>query len=307
MFENYRQVFTELKKHKKRRLCIASAAEDMVLQAVREARKEDFVDILLVGHEERIWRLAMTAGLNLKGIEIIDVRDPLEATRRAVAEVAAGRADILMKGMVNSADFIKAVLSPEGGMRTGRLLSHLAVYEIPGYYRLIYMTDGGLNVSPDLEQKRGILENALDFFHTIGMDKPRVAVLTANEKVNPKVVSTVDAHQLKMEAQDGRIEGALVDGPIALDVAINEEAALHKGIDSPMAGKADLLMVPNIEAGNLLGKAIIYFAGGKMAGLILGAAKPVILTSRNEPAYGKLASIALAAYYMVGAESGAGP
>lgn len=184
-------------------------------------------------------------------------------------------------------------------MRTGRLLSHLAVYEIPGYYRLIYMTDGGLNVNPDLKQKRGILENALDFFHTIGMEEPRVAVLTANEKVDPKVIATVDAHELKMAAQRGEMPGAFVDGPMALDVAINEEAALHKGIESPIVGKADLLLVPNIEAGNLLGKAIIYFAGGKMAGLILGAAKPVILVSRNEPAYGKLASIGLAAYYMV--------
>ncbi len=299
MFENYRQVFTELKNHKKRRLCIAAAAEDTVLKAVREAKKEDFVDIVLVGQEERIWRLAMTASLNLKGIEVIDVKDPLEATRRAVEEVSTGRADILMKGMVNSTDFIKAVLNPRGGMRTGRLLSHLAVYEIPGYYRLIYMTDGGLNVSPDLKQKRGILENALDFFHTIGMEEPRVAVLTANEKVDPKVIATVDAHELKMAAQRGEMPGAFVDGPMALDVAINEEAALHKGIESPIAGKADLLLVPNIEAGNLLGKAIIYFAGGKMAGLILGAAKPVILVSRNEPAYGKLASIGLAAYYMV--------
>jgi phosphate butyryltransferase len=247
----------------------------------------------------------MTSGLNLKGIEIIDVKDPQEATSRAVQEVAEGRADILMKGMLNSADFIKAVLNPAGGLRTGRLLSHLAVYEIPGYYRLIYMTDGGLNVNPDLPQKKDILLNALDFFHTIGMAKPRVAVLTANEKVNPKVISTVDAQELKMAALRGEIRGALVDGPVALDVAISEDAALHKGIESPLAGRADLLLVPNIEAGNLLGKAIIYFAGGRMAGLVLGAAKPVILTSRNEPAYGKLASIALAAYYMVQKSQGA--
>lgn len=299
MFENYRQIFTELKKYQKCRLCIASADEDNVLHAVREARKEDFVDIVLVGNEEKIWRLAMTASLNLKGIEIINIKDPLEAADRAVAEVAAGRADILMKGMVNSSDFLKAVLNPAGGMRTGRLLSHLAVYEIPGYYRLIYMTDGGLNVSPNLEQKEGILNNALDFFHTIGMKEPNVAVLTANEKLNPKVISTVDAHELKLAAHSGKIKGAVVDGPIALDVAINEEAAIHKGIESPIAGKADLLLVPNIEAGNLLGKAIIYFAGGKMAGLVLGAENPVVLTSRNEPPFGKLASIALAAYYIV--------
>lgn len=295
-FENYYQVFTAVKDLPKCRLCIAAAAEDTVLQTVKEARKENFIYFVLVGHEEKIWRLAMTVGLNLKGIEIIHVADPLEATNRAVQEVASGRADILMKGMVNSADFLRAVLNPEGGMRTDRILSHLAVYEIPGYYRLIYMADGGLNVSPDLAQKKAILENTLDFLHSIGMEQPHVAVLTANEKVNPKIQSTVDAQQLKLAYERGEIKGAVVDGPIALDVAISLEAAVHKGLNSPVAGRADLLLVPNIEAGNLLGKAIIYFASGKMAGLVLGAKRPVILTSRNEPPYGKMASMALAAY-----------
>jgi phosphate butyryltransferase len=298
-FENFHQLLIELKKYKKCRMCIAAAAEETVLQAVRDAKKEDLVDFVLVGDEQRIWRMAMTAGLNLQGIEVIDVRDPLEATKRAVRETAAGRADILMKGMVNSSDFLRAVLDPEGGLRTGNILSHLAVYEIPGYYRLIYMTDGGLNVDPNLQQKKGITENAVKFLRQVGVENPRVAILTANEKVNPKVQSTVDAHELKMMAERGEIEGAIIDGPVALDVAINMEAAQHKGIESPVAGKADLLVVPNIEAGNLLGKAIIYFASGKMAGLVLGAGKPVILTSRNEPPYGKMASIAMAAYSIV--------
>ncbi|MDW7651119.1 MAG: bifunctional enoyl-CoA hydratase/phosphate acetyltransferase [Bacillota bacterium] len=298
-FENYHQVITALKDYKKCRMCIAAAAEETVLHAVRDARKEELVDFVLVGDEERIWRMAMTASLNLKGIEIINIKDPLEATAVAVKETASGRADILMKGMVNSADFLRAVLDPQGGMRTDRILSHLAAYEIPGYYRLIYMSDGGLNVSPDLAQKKAILENGVEFLHSVGLAEPQVAVLTANEKVNPKVQSTVDAQELKLMSQRGEIRGAVVDGPTALDVAINLEAALHKGIESPIAGRADLLIVPNIEAGNLLGKAIIYFASGKMAGLVLGAKKPVILTSRNEPSYGKTASIALAAYSIV--------
>ncbi len=298
-FENYHQVIAAVKKYSKCRLCIAAATEETVLHTVREAIKEDIVDVVLVGHEEKIWRLAMTASLNLKGIEIINVLDPLEAVTRAVKEVSTGNADILMKGMVNSSDFLRAVLDPAGGMRTDRILSHLAVYEIPGYYRLIYMSDGGLNVSPDFSQKKAILENSVKFLHDIGMAEPHAAILTANEKVNPKVQATVDAHELKLASERGDIKGVIVDGPTALDVAINYEAALHKGIVSPVAGKADLLIVPNIEAGNLLGKAIIYFAAGKMAGLVLGASNPVILTSRNEPAYGKLASIALAAYSVV--------
>ncbi|OPL15055.1 MAG: phosphate butyryltransferase [Firmicutes bacterium ML8_F2] len=294
-FENFYQVITAVKELPPCRLCVAAAAEETVLEAVRDSRKEGLVDFVLVGPEEKIWRMAMTVSLNLQGIEIIDVAEPLEATRRAVKEVSAGRADILMKGMVNSADFLRAVLSPEGGMHRDCILSHFAIYEVPGYYRLIYMTDGGLNISPSLKQKKAILGNAVVFLHAIGIAEPKVAVLSANEKVDPKMPATVDALALK-EMAPLAFPGAVVDGPTPLDVAVSFEAALHKGIDSPVAGKADLLMVPNIEAGNILGKAIIYFAGGRMAGLVLGAARPVILTSRNEPPMGKMASIALAAY-----------
>jgi phosphate butyryltransferase len=294
-FENFYQVITAVKELPSCRLCVASAAEETVLEAVRDSRKEGLVDFVLVGPEEKIWRQAMTISLNLQGIEIIDIDDPIEATSRAVEEVASGNADILMKGMVNSSDFLRAVLNPDGGMRRDRILSHFAIYEVPGYYRLIYMTDGGLNVNPNLEQKKAILQNAVEFLHAIGLAEPKVAVLSANEKVDPKIPATVDARALKEMAEEA-FPGALVDGPTPLDIALSYEAALHKGIDSPIAGKADLLMVPNIEAGNILGKAIIYFAGGRMGGLVLGASRPVILTSRNEPPMGKMASIALAAY-----------
>lgn len=294
-FENFYQVITAVKELPSCRLCVAAAAEETVLEAVRDSRKEGLVDFVLVGPEEKIWRMAMTVSLNLQGIEIIDVADPIEATHRAVKEVAAGRAEILMKGMVNSSDFLRAVLNPEGGMRRDRILSHFAIYEVPGYYRLVYMTDGGLNVSPNLEHKKAILQNAIEFLHAIGMEEPKVAILSANEKVDPKMPVTVDAKALKDMAGEA-FPGAIVDGPTPLDIAVSLEAALHKGIESPVAGKADLLMVPNIEAGNILGKAIIYFAGGRMGGLVLGASRPVILTSRNEPPMGKMASIALAAY-----------
>jgi phosphate butyryltransferase len=294
-FENFYQVIAAVKELPPCRLCVAAAAEETVLEAVRDSRKEGLVDFILIGPEERIWRQAMTISLNLQGIEIIDIADPVDAAHRAVQEVAAGRADILMKGMVNSSDFLRAILHPEGGMRRNRILSHLAIYEVPGYYRLIYMTDGGLNVSPNLEQKKAITQNAVEFLQAVGLEQPKVAFLTANEKVDSKMPSTVDAQALKEMAHEA-FPGAIVDGPAPLDVAVSLEAALHKGIDSPIAGKADLLMVPNIEAGNLLGKAIIYFAGGRMGGLVLGAKRPVILTSRNEPPMGKMASIALAAY-----------
>jgi phosphate butyryltransferase len=294
-FENFHQVIAAVRELPSCRLCVAAAAEETILEAVRDSRKEGLVEFVLVGPEEKIWRHAMTISLNLQGIEIIDVADPVEAAHRAVEEVAGGRADILMKGMVNSSDFLRAVINPDGGMRRERILSHLAIYEVPGYYRLIYMTDGGLNVNPGLEQKKVILQNAIEFMHSIGIAEPKVAILSANENVDPKIPATVDAQALKEMAAEV-FPGAIIDGPTPLDVAVSYESALHKGIDSPLAGKADLLLVPNIEAGNILGKSIIYFAGGRMGGLVLGAKRPVILTSRNEPPMGKIASIAMAAY-----------
>jgi phosphate butyryltransferase len=294
-FENFYQVIEAVKELPSCRLCVAAADDEAILEAVRDSRREGLVDFTLIGPEEKIWRMAMKVSLNLQGIDIIDITDPVEAANRAVKEVADGRADILMKGMVNSSDFLRAVLNPDGGMRRDRILSHLAIYEVPGYYRLIYLTDGGLNVSPNLDQKKVIMQNAIEFLNSVGLAEPKVAVLSANEKVDPKVPATVDAFALKEMASEA-FPGAVVDGPAPLDIAVSLEAALHKGIDSPIAGKADLLMAPNIEAGNLLGKAIIYFAGARMAGLVLGAKRPVILTSRNEPPMGKMASIALAAY-----------
>ncbi len=302
-FENFFHVFEEIRKHPKQRVCIAAAEEETVLKAVREALKEQVANIILIGHEEKIWRLAMTSGLNLQEVEIINVINPLEAVQKAVQLVEDKKADILMKGMVNSKDFLKTILK-SGKLRRGKLLSHLAAYEIPGYYRLIFMTDGGLNVKPNLEEKSAILENALDFLHTIGLSRPKVAILSSNEKVDPRIQSTVDAFELKKASQEGMFKDAVIDGPIALDVAISYEASLRKGIDSPLAGLSDLLFVPNIEGGNLLGKAIIFFASGRMAGLVLGASNPIVLTSRNEPSHGKVASIALAAYYMIKKQKG---
>ena len=300
IFENFHQVIRAVREKGRCRVCVASADDVTVLGAVRDARKEDFVDFTLVGHEERIWRLAIKAGLNLQGIDIIDVAEPLLAVERAVREVGKGACDVLMKGMVNSADFLHAVLSPEGGLRTSRILSHVAVLEVSGYYRLIFITDGGLNVSPDYDQKTAIVRNAIQFLHSIGIETPKVAFLSANEKVSPKVPSTLEAQKFVQAAARGEFPGCLLAGPLGLDAAVNEDAAIRKEIDSPVAGRADLLVVPGIEAGNMLAKSIVYFAQGRMAGLVLGAAKPVILTSRNEPAYGKLASIALAALSVVG-------
>ncbi len=279
----------------KKKVCVAAAADEEVLQAVKEARDCGFLEPVLVGAEEEIREQARKVGLSLAGVEVVDVPDAREAALEAVRLVRAGRAHVLMKGLVNTTDFMRAVLHPEFGLRTGKLLSHLAVFEVPGWERLIFNTDGGINVAPDLEQKVAIIENAVQFLRRLGWEQPRVALLAASEVINPKVPATVDAALIAKMAAAGQIRGAVVDGPMALDVAVSEEAARHKGIASPVAGEAELLVNPTVEVGNVFGKALIYFAGARMAGVVLGASVPIVLTSRASSAEEKLYSLAVAA------------
>jgi len=200
-----------------------------------------------------------------------------------------------MKGLVNSSDFMRAVLNAEAGLRTGRLLSHLAVFEVPGQRKLLFLSDGGINIAPGLEEKRQILENALGALAAMGYREPKVGILTANEQVNPKMSATTDAAALVEAWRSGAFSvPCVVEGPVALDVAVCPEAARHKRIDSAITGEVDLLIMPNIEAGNVCGKTLIHFAGARMAGLVLGAAAPIVMTSRAETAEGKRDSIALA-------------
>jgi phosphate butyryltransferase len=287
------------------RLCVAAAADEMVLQAVKDAVNEGLVEPILVGDVEKIWRICLKIGFNPGGMKIISEGNPVEAARLAAGMAGSGEADVLMKGMVNSSDYLRAILQPAYGLVSGSILSHLAAYEIPGLSRLIYLTDGGLNVSPDLEAKRKIISNSVDFLKTIGVKRPRVALLSAGHKGEGRLPSAEDAAALKDMADGGAFAGADVCGPMTLDAAVNFEAAERQGIDSPVAGRADLLVVTNIEAGNVLGKTIIHFAGGKMAGLVLGAARPVVLTSRAETPFGKLSSIAFACYYSIQKSRGA--
>ena len=200
-----------------------------------------------------------------------------------------------MKGLINTADLLRAVLDKEVGLRTGRVLSHAAIYELPGFDRLITVTDGGMNIAPDLKQKADIIQNAVAVSKVLGISPAKVAVLAAVEVVNPDMPVTLEAAALAKMAERGQIKGAIVDGPLALDNAVEPEAAKHKGIQSAVAGQADILLVPNIEAGNILGKALVYMGPGKIAGLILGAAKPVIVTSRADSHEAKIISIALGA------------
>jgi len=272
---------------------VAAAADGEVLLAIKEARELGIATPLLVGPEQQIRELASTIDFDLTDVEIYDEPNTAGCARRAVELVSSGKARLLMKGLMSTADILRAVLDKEIGLRTGRVLSHVMLYELSGYHRLFFLTDGGMNMFPDLKQKAEIVYNAVEVAHALGIAEPKVAALAAVEVVNPDMPSTLDAAALAQMGARGQIKGCLIDGPLALDNAICAEAAARKGITSPVAGQADILLVPTIEAGNLLGKAMTYFGAGKSAGIIVGTKAPVVLVSRADPHETKLQSIAL--------------
>lgn len=291
---SFKEMLAAARSRAPRTIAVASAADADVLEAIKGAVEMAIAKAILVGPSDSIRAVADSVGLDVTHIEIVDAADAREAAHTAARLAAAGRAQVLMKGAVSSADFLGALLAPEFGLRRAPLLSHLACFEVPALGRLVFVTDGGMVLYPDLAQKVKILENAIDCLHALGWEQPKVAVLAAVETVNPKMPPTLDAAELVRMAESGQFSGALVAGPLALDGAVSPEACRHKGITGPVAGQADLLLVPTIEAGNLLGKAFLYGGGATMAGLVLGAAVPAVLVSRAETAAGKLASIGMA-------------
>ncbi len=278
-----------------RRVAVAAAHDDAVLTAVGKAKEQGIAEFVLIGDQARMEPLAAAAGVNLADHEVVHEPDVRLAARLAAMMTGSGRADMLMKGIIGTGDFLRALLDKEAGLRTGALLSHVFVVQLAGYDRLLFVTDSAMNVAPTLAEKAAIIENAVALAGALGIRPAKVAVLAAVETVEARMPATLEAAALAKMAERGQIKGAIVDGPLALDNAVSEEAVRHKGIVSPVAGKADILMVPDIEAGNMLGKAMVYFAGGTIAGLVMGAAKPVIVTSRADSAESKMLSIALGA------------
>ncbi|WP_091838514.1 phosphate butyryltransferase [Marininema halotolerans] len=276
-------------------VAVGAADDREVLEAVLDAKKRGIAHFRLFGDRGKILQLTESIGLTLREGEIFHQPDPMKACIDAVRAVREGDADVVMKGMVHSADFLRAVLNKEAGLRAGKnVLSHVATFEVPGYNRLIHVTDPALNVAPELKEKAQIIRNAIQLCHSLGEALPRVAVLGAVELVNPTMQPTLDAAALAQMSRRKQIQGALIDGPFALDNAISVTAAKHKGIESDVGGRADVLLVPNIEAGNILYKSMVYFAKAKIGALVLGASAPVILTSRADSHEAKLYSIALA-------------
>lgn len=283
------------KKREKKTIAIAAAQDKVVLEAVIQAVKDNIVEAILVGDKTNIEEIAKELNINLDSVKIIDEANVNKAAAKAVDLVRSGEAQFLMKGILGTADLLKAVLNKEAGLKTSSLLSHVMIYDIPTYHKLLFLTDGGMVPYPELNDKVGIINNAVKIAHALEIEKPKVAPICAVEVVNPSMQATLDAAALSSMNKRGQIKGCIIDGPLALDNAISEEAAHHKGIVSEVAGDSDILLVPNIEAGNFLGKSLTYFAKAESAGVIVGAKCPVVLVSRADSAKSKLYSIALGA------------
>lgn len=289
--KNFSELIDKVKSKNPFTIAVAAADDTDVLGAVKMAQDLGFVKPILVGDKEKI--NTIMDQLEMDGCMVIHNPDSASASAQAVSIVKSGEAQVLVKGMVNTSVYMKAILNRENGLRTGRLISLTAVYEMPCYHKLIFGTDSGINTAPNLEQKVDILNNALLAMAGMGIHNPKVALLAANEMVDPKIPATADAAALVQMAQEGIFPPAIIEGPLSLDIAFDAHAAAHKGITSKVSGDPDLLLFPNIEGGNLLGKSWLQFNQAKWAGIVLGASSPVVLGSRSDTPEIKLNSIAL--------------
>lgn len=295
MIRTFDEVIAKVKSQKIKKIAVAVAQDEPVLEAVKAAKEGGIAEAILVGDKEEIARIAEKLQMNLNDYEIIDEKDVNKAALETVKLVSSGKADMMMKGLVDTATFLRAVLNKEVGLRTGKQMSHIAIFEVPGYQRLLYITDAAFNMYPELKEKVDIIKNAVEVAHALDNEMPKVAPVCAVEVVNPSMPATLDAANLSKMNERGQIKGCIVDGPLALDNALSKEAAAHKKIVSPVAGEADILLMANIEAGNALYKCLTYTTSSKNGGLLMGASAPVIVTSRADSPETKLNSIALAA------------
>lgn len=277
---------------------VAHPCEDSALAGAVEAAQAGLIEPILVGPAARIEEAARAANLDLGKIEIVDTQHSSESAKKAVALVKEGRAEVLMKGSLHSDELLSAIVSRDGGLRTSRRISHAFVMDIPTYHKVLVITDAAINISPTLEDKVDICQNAIDLVTSIRQDKsdkPKLAILAAVETVTSKMPATIDAAALCKMADRGQIKGAILDGPLAFDNAISKQAAETKGIKSAVAGDPDILLAPDLEAGNILAKQLTFLANADSAGLVLGAKVPVILTSRADSVRSRIASCAVAA------------
>lgn len=297
MIKKLDDIFDELKScDKKAVLSVAAAHDEEVLLAVKDACDMNIIKAILIGEEEKIRKIASEINFDLSDVEVINESDLKLCAEKAVKLVSSGKADYVMKGLLDTSIILKEVLNKEYGLRTDSLLSHVMIYEVPSYHKLLILTDGGMNIDPDVSQKKKIADNAIKAAKSLGIENVKVACLAAKEKVNPKMQATLDADELKSMCKDGMFgNGVVVEGPIAFDLAVSKEACKIKGYESEVGGDADILLVPTIETGNGIGKALTYIANAKSAGIIMGAKAPIVLVSRADTHESKLYSIAYGA------------
>lgn len=273
---------------------IAHPCEATALTGAIEAAHAGLIVPILVGPKLKIEETARSAQLDLSPYEIVDTPNSVASANQAVALIREGRAEVLMKGSLHTDELMSAIVSREGGLRTGRRISHVFVMDVPTYHKVLIVTDAAINIAPTLEDKVDIVQNAIDLAISLGLEKPKVAILAAVETVNSKMPATLDAAALCKMAERGQITGGLLDGPLAFDNAISKTAAETKGIKSQVAGDPDILLAPDLEAGNILAKQLSFLANADSAGLVLGARVPVILTSRADSVRSRIASCAVA-------------
>lgn len=294
MIKNFEELLKTAKEQKRMKLAVAAAEDNDVLGAVVKASELGIVEPILIGDVNAIRQIASEEELNIESFELIEATDLAMSAQIAVKLVKENQADFLMKGLLDTAILLKAVLDKECGLRTESQLSHVMIYDVPTYHKFLYLTDGGMNIDPTLEEKTKIVQNAVDVARALGVDTVKVACIAAKEKVNEKMPATVDAKALENKCKEGVFgQNVIVEGPLAFDLAVSEEAAKIKHFKSDIAGDTDILMVPNIEVGNGIGKTMTYMAKAESAGVIMGAKVPVVLTSRADSYETKLNSIAL--------------
>lgn len=294
MFKDYNDLLEKAKKLPARKTIAISAADDeTMVHVVNEVINLDLCNVIMVGDKEKILNMDLK-DFDDDRVKIVDEKDRIKSCAIATKLVREEKADILVKGNVNTSDFLRSVLNKEYGLRSGRKLNVLSCYEVPTEKKLFFMADGGMIIAPTLQDKVDILKNCVPVLHAMGIEKPKIAILAANEKVSDSMQATVDAREICYMAKEGLLPEGIYEGPIAFDVAMSKKAAEKKGICSEVSGDVDLFLVPSIETGNCLGKAIGYFGKGTMAGLVLGATHPIIMSSRAASLKGKVSSIAWA-------------
>ena len=300
--KNFDQLLDLIKDKPVRTIAVAAADDHTVIEAAHAARQANIAQTILIGSKQGILKKAANIKFSLNADDVIDEPDDIKAALGAVALTAAGKADIVMKGYIHTDDFLRAVLNRDQGLRSGIVMSHVFIIEVPAFDKFLFITDGAMNIAPDLQQKAEIILNAVHLANLFGVTKPKVAVLAAVELVNPNMPATLDATVLAKMSQRNQFRPEVtIDGPFALDNAISSIAAKHKGITGPVAGSADILLVPNIEAGNMLAKSLVYLGHYRLAGVLVGAAAPVVLTSRADSVQAKMLSMG-AAVMMVNAQ-----